>query len=52
MKEVQVDALQDLLNSFANKDVYIHLETTNGAYATHFDEQVFNAGAFKTFSSK
>ncbi|MBD8025530.1 YojF family protein [Ureibacillus sp. Re31] len=46
MKEVQIDELQELLNSFANKDVYIHLETTNGAYATHFDEKVFNAGAF------
>ncbi|MDN4492053.1 YojF family protein [Ureibacillus aquaedulcis] len=46
MKEVQVNELQELLNSFANKDVYIHLETTNGAYASHFDEKVFNAGAF------
>lgn len=46
MKEVQVDALQELLNSFANKDVYIHLETTNGAYATHYDANFFNAGAF------
>ena len=46
MKEVQIEELQNALNSFANKDVYIHLETTNGAYATHFDEKVFNAGAF------
>jgi hypothetical protein len=46
MKVVQVEELQNALNSFANKDVYIHLETTNGAYATHFNEQVFNAGAF------
>ncbi|MGM9948891.1 MAG: YojF family protein [Lysinibacillus sp.] len=46
MKEVEVERLQELLNSFANKNVYIHLETTNGAYATHFDENVFNAGAF------
>ena len=46
MKEIVVDELQELLNSFANKDVYIHLETTNGAYATHFNEKVFNAGAF------
>ncbi|HWL12133.1 MAG TPA: YojF family protein [Ureibacillus sp.] len=46
MKEVQIAELQELLNSFANKDVYIHLETTNGAYASHFDERVFNAGAF------
>ncbi len=46
MKEVNINELQALLNSFANKDVYIHLETTNGAYASHFDEKVFNSGAF------
>lgn len=46
MKEVDIQDLQKLINSFANKDVYIHLETTNGSYATHFNEQVFNAGAF------
>lgn len=46
MKPVQVDHLQELLNSFANKDVYIHLETTSGAYAAHFNEGFFNAGAF------
>ncbi|KYG90164.1 YojF family protein [Metasolibacillus sp. FSL H7-0170] len=46
MKEVHIETLQELLNSFANKDVYIHLETTNGAYASHFDANVFNAGAF------
>lgn len=46
MEIVDTKKLQELLNSFANKDVYIHLETTNGAYASHFDEKVFNAGAF------
>ncbi|AWE06242.1 DUF1806 domain-containing protein [Lysinibacillus sp. 2017] len=46
MKEVNTQELQELLNSFANKDVYIHLETTNGSYATHYNEQFFNAGAF------
>lgn len=46
MKEVVIEELQEHLNAFANKDVYIHLETTNGAYATHFDANVFNAGAF------
>jgi len=46
MKEVVVEELQKHLNSFVNKDVYIHLETTNGAYATHFDANIFNAGAF------
>lgn len=46
MKEVVIAELQAHLNAFANKDVYIHLETTNGSYATHFDANVFNAGAF------
>lgn len=46
MKEVIIEELQQYLNHFANKDVYIHLETTNGSYATHFDANVFNAGAF------
>lgn len=46
MEIVQIEKLQQLLDSFANKDVYIHLETTNGAYASHFNEKVFNAGAF------
>lgn len=46
MKEVNVQALQELLNSFANRDVYIHLETTNGSYANHYDANFFNAGAF------
>ena len=26
--------------------MYIHLETTNGSYASHFKEGFFNAGAF------
>jgi hypothetical protein len=46
MKEVDVLELQKLIDSFANKDVYIHLETTNGSYATHYNEQFFNASAF------
>ncbi|PWI21053.1 DUF1806 domain-containing protein [Kurthia zopfii] len=46
METVNLERLQQLIDSFANKDVFIHLETTNGAYAAHFDEKVFNAGAF------
>lgn len=46
MKEINVQELQKLIDSFANKDVYIHLETTNGSYATHYDEQFFNSCAF------
>lgn len=46
MELVQRDQLQGLIDSFAGKDVYIHLETTNGSYAAHFQEGFFNAGAF------
>lgn len=46
METVDVKHLQELLDSFANKDIYIHLETTNGSYASHFQEGFFNAGAF------
>ncbi|KIL44072.1 hypothetical protein KP77_30210 [Jeotgalibacillus alimentarius] len=46
MEPVKIEAVQELINRFANKEVYIHLETTNGSYASHFDEKFFNAGAF------
>lgn len=46
METVDIAKLQERINSFANEDVYVHLETTNGAYASHFDEKVFNAGCF------
>jgi hypothetical protein len=40
------EKVQDKINALANKDVYVHLETTNGAYASHFDEEAYNVGAF------
>lgn len=46
MKPVEAKTVQDAINQFANKDVYIHLETTNGAYATHHDKKPFSAGAY------
>ncbi|WP_082233388.1 YojF family protein [Halobacillus massiliensis] len=46
MKPIEQDKVQAVIDQFANKDVYIHLETTNGAYASHFDENAYNVGAF------
>jgi hypothetical protein len=46
MEFVDVKRVQDLINHFANKDVYIHLETTNGAYASHYDQSFFSAGTY------
>ena len=43
INEIEV---QKRLTSYENKPVYLHVETTNGAYANHFDQRVFNAGTF------
>lgn len=46
MKAIQIDAVQQALEQFVDKEVYVHLETTNGAYAKHFDKNAYNVGAF------
>lgn len=46
MKPIDQAAVQEKLDSFLNKDVYIHAETTNGAYASHFDNKGFNVGIY------
>ena len=46
MELIQVDQVQSLISEYENKPVYLHVETTNGAYANHFDQRVFNAGTF------
>lgn len=46
MKEINIEKVQDLIDTFANKKVFIHLETTNGAYAAHHDSTFFSAGAY------
>lgn len=46
MKPIVIEEVQTIIDTFAQKRVYIHLETTNGSYATHHDETFFSAGAF------
>lgn len=46
MKPIDRTEVQNAIDSFAGQDVYLHLETTNGAYATHVDEAFFSAGAY------
>lgn len=46
MEPIQISAVQEKINELSGKDVYIHLETTNGAYASHFNENFFSAGAY------
>ncbi|GEN29893.1 hypothetical protein HNQ35_000406 [Cerasibacillus quisquiliarum] len=45
MKRIELEEVQQTLNTFLHKDIYIHLETTNGAYASHFNESI-NVGVF------
>lgn len=46
MEKINQQSVQNKIDELANKDVYVHLETTNGAYASHFDEEAYNVGAF------
>ncbi|WP_204180510.1 MULTISPECIES: YojF family protein [unclassified Staphylococcus] len=46
MESIIDEKVQTLLSSYEDKPVYLHVETTNGAYAAHFDQRVFNAGTF------
>lgn len=41
-----VKEVQNAIDSFAKQDVYLHLETTNGAYASHLNGNSFSAGAY------
>lgn len=46
MKAIDLERVQEKLQRFVDKPVYIHLETTNGAYASHFDQRGINVGAY------
>lgn len=46
MKPIEIKRVQEKLDHFTNKSIYIHLETTNGAYASHFDNKGVNVGAY------
>lgn len=46
MKPVNITEVQTVLEQYMNKTVYVHLETTNGAYASHVNQNAYNVGAF------
>jgi hypothetical protein len=46
MDPVIMTDVQEALDRFKDKEVYIHLETTNGAYASHNNESFFSSGAY------
>ncbi|SEO68845.1 Protein of unknown function [Amphibacillus marinus] len=46
MKKINLEKVQEQLNYYIGEPAYLHLETTNGAYATHHNREAFNVGAF------
>jgi hypothetical protein len=46
MEPIIVERVQQELDAFKDKQVYIHVETTNGAYASHFNNEAYNVGAY------
>ncbi len=46
MERIEVQKVQKWLDMLKDQSVYLHLETTNGAYASHFDNKGINVGAY------
>lgn len=46
MNPIDKSIVQGALDSFLNRDAYLHLETTNGAYAVHRQESSMTVGAY------
>lgn len=46
MKPIEIEIVAEKLAELKNKPVYVHLETTNGAYASHFENIGVNVGAY------
>lgn len=46
MNPIDKSIVQPALDSFLNREVYLHLETTNGAYAVHNQESKMSVGAY------
>lgn len=46
MNPIDKSIVQPALESFLNREVYLHLETTNGAYAVHNKKSNMTVGAY------
>ncbi|HLS07410.1 MAG TPA: YojF family protein [Bacillota bacterium] len=46
MKPIDQEAVQQWLDHFINKNVYVHAETTNGAYASSHGRDGINVGVY------
>ena len=46
MKLISKEAVQTEIERLKGKQIYLHLETTNGAYASYRDGKALSAGAY------
>lgn len=46
MQLINPQMVQELIDKLQDQDLYIHLEMTTGAYASHNDESKFTASTF------
>lgn len=46
MKPIDQQQVQEEIDRLKGRDVYVHVETTSGAYASHFGDDAFNVGAY------
>ncbi|WP_185807014.1 YojF family protein [Bacillus sp. HMF5848] len=46
MQPIDSEKVQHALNARKNQPIYLHLETTNGAYASHWNNKNMNVGVF------
>lgn len=46
MQPISPEKVQPLLTQFFNRDIYLHLETTNGSYAVLRGEKTISVGSF------
>lgn len=51
MQLIRADEVQARIDSYRNEQVYLHLETTAGAYAAHFDSSRHQASVYITNAS-
>ncbi|MFC4617562.1 YojF family protein [Camelliibacillus cellulosilyticus] len=46
MEAIKKEAVQAALDRFKDQDLYLHLETTNGAYTGYNDQSQLSVGAY------
>ncbi|MDF2719685.1 MAG: hypothetical protein K0R28_6610 [Paenibacillus sp.] len=46
MKPIDPHAVQRVIDKLKNRNLFLHLEMTTGAYASHFDSSKFTASTF------